>query len=98
MNPSIHTAQVLPARGVLFLGIVGFHVLLIYAFASGLVVQVTRILVPAPIDVIDLGRPKPPPVPTPHPPPVTLTTAIVDPLPLPPINVDPGPGAITLPS
>ncbi len=31
MNPSIHTAQVLPARAVLFLGIVAAHVLLAYA-------------------------------------------------------------------
>ncbi len=29
-NPSIHTAQVLPARAVLFLGIIGLHVVMAF--------------------------------------------------------------------
>lgn len=54
MNPSIHTSQVLPARAILFFGIVAVHVLLAYAFASGLMTTVTRILVPTDIEVIKL--------------------------------------------
>ena len=35
-TPSIHAAQVLPARAVLFLGIIGLHVVFAYLFANGL--------------------------------------------------------------
>ena len=89
MNPSIHTAQVLPARAVLFLGIVGLHVLLAYLFATGLITQTIHILVPEPpIKIIDVEKSTPvtPPRETlPHPIP---TIAMVDPepLPIPPIN------------
>lgn len=93
MNPSIHTAQVLPARAVLFLGIAGFHALLAYLFGSGLITQTIKILVPEkPIEIIDV--PPRPPIETTTPPPAgptQFTARIDDPLPLPPINpvVDP---------
>src|SRR5689334_14622323 len=60
MNPSIHAAQVLPARAVLFLGIVGLHVLFAYLFASGLIVTITKVIAPPDIDVIPLKKDAPP--------------------------------------
>jgi TonB family protein len=60
MNPSIHAAQVLPARAVLFLGIVGLHVLFAYLFASGLIVKITKVIAPDIIDVIPLKKEAPP--------------------------------------
>lgn len=101
MNPSIHTAQVLPARAALFLGIVAFHGLLAYLFASGLIRTTICILLPEPpMDVIDVKKDAPPPE-GPTPPtatPVTWTAKVVDTLPeLPPINLDPDTGTITLP-
>ena len=92
MNPSIHTAQVLPARAVLFLGIVGLHVLLAYLFATGLITQTIHILVPDTLKIIDVEptKPQPPQLqpepPLPHP---TTLIAIVDPLPPLPINLPP---------
>jgi protein TonB len=53
MNPSVHTAEVLPARAVLFLGILAFHVLLAYLFATGLIRTTIQMLVP-PMDVIPI--------------------------------------------
>jgi protein TonB len=99
MNPSIQTAQVLPARAVLFLGIAGFHALLAYAFASGLINQTIKILRPEQFKVIDLT---PPEVQRPPPPPLTQPTLYQTdtvPLPdLPPLNMEPDPGTtITLP-
>ena len=89
MNPSIHTAQVLPARAVLFLGIAGLHALLAYLFASGLITQTIHILVPdPPIKYIDIDNPVPPAPPPATPTPTQLITSIVDPIPLPPINPD----------
>jgi TonB family protein len=94
MNPSIHTAQVLPARAVLFLGIAGFHALLAYLFASGLITQTIKILVPEPpMEFIDIEKNSPPLETTTPPPsaPPQFIAKIDDPLPLPPINpiVDP---------
>jgi TonB family protein len=90
MNPSIHTAQVLPARAVLFLGIAGFHALLAYAFASGLINQTIRILRPENLEFIKLP---PPEINQPPPPPVTQPTlyqADAVPLPdLPVLNMEP---------
>jgi TonB family protein len=60
MNPSIHAARVLPARAVLFLGIVGLHVLFAYLFASGLIVTITKVIAPDIIDVIPLKKDAPP--------------------------------------
>ncbi len=92
MNPSIHTAQVLPARAVLFLGIVGLHVLLAYLFATGLITQTIHILVPEPpIDIIDVQRSPPTQPATPSLPHPITTITLADP-PLPPapnLPVDP---------
>jgi len=87
MNPSIQTAHVLPARAVLFLGIAGFHGLLAYLFASGLITQTIKILRPdAPIQYIDVKqKTPPPPPPAPMQRPTQLITSI-DPLPIPLIN------------
>jgi TonB family protein len=101
MNPSIHTAQVLPARAVVFLGIAAFHVLLVYAFASGLLATTIKILVPdPPIKVIDVDREKPKPKADDPPPtgPATYIAQRVEPLPdLPPVNLPPDSTAITQP-
>ena len=51
MNPSVHTAEVLPARAVLFLGILAFHVLLAYLFANGLIRATIQVLAPT-MDVV----------------------------------------------
>jgi TonB family protein len=59
MNPSIQTAQVLPARAVLFLGIVAAHALLAYAFASGMITTVTRVLLPDDIEIFKVPESKP---------------------------------------
>ena len=82
MNPSIHTAQVLPPRAVLFLGVVALHGVFIYLFASGLIAQTVRILLPPPaIDFIDIKK-QPPPTPPPPPyQPTTVIAKVVDPLP-----------------
>jgi periplasmic protein TonB len=96
MNPSIHVAQVLPARAVLFLGIAGFHALLAYAFASGLISTTIHILRPEkPIEFFEVTERNPPPPPAPIPTPTRFIASIVDPTPLPPINpeVDPPPVA-----
>src|SRR3569833_2513348 len=92
MNPSIHTAQVLPARAVLFLGIAGFHALLAYAFASGLINQPIKILHPQDIELIPLP---PPETSQPPPPPVTqptlLLSDVVPDLALLDLNIEPDP-------
>ena len=97
MNPSIHTAQVLPARAVLFLGIVALHGLFAYLFATGLISTTIRVLAPD-MEFIKLPPERPPPKPTPPTPPVTLT-AFEAPLPvIPPISLPPSETSITLPS
>ncbi|MEJ0039949.1 MAG: TonB family protein [Gammaproteobacteria bacterium] len=98
MNPSIRTAQVLPARAVLFLGIVAFHVVLAYVFASGLIASTVHILRPDNIEIIDVPQ-KPTPnvqLPPASTSPPLLTTKIA-PLPdLPVINME-SDTTITLP-
>ena len=99
MNPSIHTAQVLPARAVLFLGIAGFHALLAYAFASGLIATTVHILRPDNFEVIKLPDPTIPDdgprEPNTAP---TLYKAKTTPLPdLPVISMEPDATTITLP-
>lgn len=79
MNPSIHTAQVLPARAIVFLGIVAFHVVLAYLFANPLIRVVTHVLEP-PIEgaIIDV-KPTPTPDAKPENPtfqPTTFTTFV----------------------
>lgn len=90
MNPTthVHAAQVLPARAVLFLGIAGFHGVLAYLFASGLIAQTIQILRPdPPIEYFDVKeKTPPPPAPEPTRTPAQFTAAVVDPPPLPPIN------------
>jgi protein TonB len=82
MNPSVHTAEVLPARAALFLGILAFHVLLAYLFANGLIQGVIHVLVPPTIEVIRLPEPldpdTTPPPENPIPPPRTVI-AMADP-------------------
>jgi len=87
MNPSIHTAQVLPARAVLFLGIAGGHALLAYLFASGMITQTIKILVPdKPIEFINIERhPPPETAPPPTPVPTQFIAKFDDPV-IPPIN------------
>ena len=100
MNPSIHTAQVLPARAVLFLGIVALHGLFAYLFATGLIAQTVHILLPPPlIDVINIKEKTstPPPPQQPNPRPTTITARVVEPIPLLPINIEPD-TAITPPA
>jgi TonB family protein len=104
MNPSIqtaHAAQVLPARGMLFLAIVAFHVVLAYLFASGLITQTIRIMVPDRMKVVPIEpeRPKAPPVenPTVVPPPITIAHAVLPDPDLPPINMEPDNTAISVP-
>ena len=79
MNPSVHTAEVLPARAVLFLGILAFHVLLAYLFATGLIRATIQVLIP-PLDVIQVPEKTPvdlpPPPENPTLPPRTLITAV----------------------
>jgi TonB family protein len=93
MNPSIHAAQVLPARAVLFLGIAGFHALLAYAFASGLISSTIQILKPDPPMkwIFPEKPPEPTTTETPRPGPTQFTASVVDPLPLPPINPEADP-------
>ena len=99
-NPSIHTAQVLPARAVVFLGIIGLHVLFGYLFASGMIATTVNWLRPPPdIQLIPLPDP-PPPTDTPREPTATPTMfqANTTPLPdIPLINPEPDAGTITLP-
>jgi TonB family protein len=58
-TPSIHAAQVLPARAVLFLGIIGLHVVFAYLFASGMIIKVTQWVAPPVILIPDPAPPKP---------------------------------------
>ncbi|MEJ1960899.1 MAG: TonB family protein [Gammaproteobacteria bacterium] len=76
MNPTVHTAQVLPPRAVLFLGILAFHVVLAYLFASPLIKVAIRALDP-PIQgtIIDV-KPDPTPQPSPENPTLQPTTFI----------------------
>ena len=59
MSHSVHTAEVLPARAVLFLGILAFHVLLAYLFATGLIQGVIHVIAPPTIEVIPLREKTP---------------------------------------
>src|ERR1044071_3696209 len=99
MNPSIHTAQVLPARGVLFLGIVAFHVLLIYAFASGLIRPRVEFLKQRPPVTVYPDPPQPPQKTdeTPTFSPERYTAEVVEPLEPPPVNLPTDGTDITLP-
>jgi TonB family protein len=65
MNPTVHTAEVLPARAMLFLGIVGFHVLLATLLAKGMIQATIDVLRP-PMEGTILPPAQPPAVPT-HP-------------------------------
>jgi TonB family protein len=62
MNTTLHSAQVLPPRAMLFLGIVALHAVLAYFFASALLRTTISILSTSPIQVLDLPRENPPPV------------------------------------
>ena len=79
MNPSVQTSEVLPARAVLFLGILAFHVLLAYLFATGLVRTTVQMLVPPMDTTIIPDKPRQPPQPqieNPTVQPTTLITAV----------------------
>jgi TonB family protein len=56
MSPAttIHTAEVLPPRAVLFLGIVAAHVLLAWFLGNGLIREMKNFINPRPVDVIPL--------------------------------------------
>jgi protein TonB len=62
MNPNVHTAEVLPPRALLFLGVVALHVVLGYLLTTGLMRGITKLLIPEPIigDIIP-DQPRPPP-------------------------------------
>ncbi len=59
MNPNIHTAEVLPPRAMLFLGVVALHVLFAYFLTSGLMRATIQILLP-PMEGVILKDPDPP--------------------------------------
>jgi TonB family protein len=63
MNANIHTAEVLPPRALLFLGIVALHVVFGWFLTSGLMTATMELLLPTrPIDVIPIKETQPPPV------------------------------------
>jgi TonB family protein len=89
---------VLPARAVLFLGIVGLHALLAYLFATGLITTITKVIAPD-IEIIKLKQeapPRPDEPPAPTPPVLTAYTPVVPDVPF-DINV-PIDTTISLPS
>ena len=79
MNPSVQTSEVLPTRAVLFLGILAFHVLLAYLFATGLIRTTVQMLAP-PMDVTIIPdrttQPPQTPIDNPTPRPTTLITVV----------------------
>jgi TonB family protein len=63
MHPTVHTAQVLPPRALLFLAIVALHVLLAYFLTSSLMRATIQILVPPIIAEVVPERERPAPRP-----------------------------------
>jgi len=62
MNTNLHTAEVLPPRALLFLGIVALHVVFAWLLTSGLMRTTLQILLPnKPIDLIRIDEKKTPP-------------------------------------
>lgn len=78
MNPSVQTSEVLPARAVLFLGILVFHVLLAYLFATGLIRTTVQMLVPPMDATIIPDEPRQTPQPQIENPTLQPTTLITD--------------------
>jgi TonB family protein len=61
MNANIHTAEVLPPRALLFLGIVALHVVFGWFLTSGLMRTTMELLLPTrPIDIVPVEEKKPP--------------------------------------
>jgi TonB family protein len=88
LNPAVHTAEVLPARAVLFLGILAFHVLLAYLFANGLLEATIHVLRPStPMEIIRLPE-KPTPDLKPQTQDPTLRPTTVIALAKPPIEIN----------
>lgn len=52
--PTIHTAEVLPPRAVLFLGIVAVHAVLVYFLGNHLIRGVAKLIDPQPIELIPI--------------------------------------------
>jgi periplasmic protein TonB len=67
MNSTVHTAEVLPPRAMLFLGIVALHAVLAYFFASSFTTAIIKILSPPMDAVIITDRPPPTPQSPPEP-------------------------------
>lgn len=59
MSPAstLHTAEVLPPRALVFLGIVAAHAVLAYFLGNGLVRGVKNLITPAPVNVIPIDYP-----------------------------------------
>lgn len=77
MSAYVHDSGYTQRRAVVFLGIVGIHVLLIYAFSSGLAMKAVELIAP-PIDTtiieeeVQQDEPPPPPPPEFERPPVQI--------------------------
>jgi len=62
MNANIHTAEVLPPRALLFLGIVALHVVFAWFLTSGLMSTTIKLLLPTrPVEAFPIEMPKPAP-------------------------------------
>jgi TonB family protein len=77
MTPTVHTAEVLPARAFLFLAILAFHALLAYLFANGFLRGAILILKPESTEVEFINERKPPPTPPPVVHPVVRPTTLI---------------------
>jgi TonB family protein len=62
MNPNVHTAEVLPPRAMLFVGIVGFHVVIAYFLTQGLLGFTIQVMKPRTIEVVPIDTPPPTPL------------------------------------
>jgi periplasmic protein TonB len=87
MNPNVHTAEILPPRALLFLGVIALHVVFGYLLTTGLMRGIIKVLMPEPIiSEIIPETPRPPPqrvIVEPN-----LTDPIPVPLPVPDIPVE----------
>jgi TonB family protein len=86
-HTAIHTAEVLPPRAVLFLGIVAVHALLAYYLGNGLIRGVKNLIAPQPLVVKIDDRP----IEVPRTPPTNLNPRLDDPLYVPPPDVPAAP-------
>jgi TonB family protein len=88
MNPVVHTAEILPPRALLFLGIVALHAVFAWFLAKGLMVGITNYLAPVPIDASFVPERTPPPTQIPVEAPVLRAPSIEAPTPEEPWEID----------